>query len=125
MITTLLAIAATSVSPMEHIVTARLLNAIQQVEGHKWSDPGGALAIQPATWRQHSHLPYRFASLRPHAEQVARRHLEWLAKSLRDDGWPVTPYALAACWRFGFEGYKRRNAHIDYAIRVQNLYFEP
>lgn len=123
MITTLIALAVTS-SPLPQIDEGRLLSAIRQVEGHKWSDPGGAYAIQPTTWKQHSKLPYRYASSPDHADEVGRRHIHWIIRTLRDDGIPVSAYSIAGCWRFGFEGFRRRKDRIDYATRVANLYHD-
>lgn len=116
-------VASAFVAPIHDVQVTSLLDAIRQVEGHPWTDPGGAYAIQPSTWRQHTKLPYRLASVATHATAVAERHLAWLARSLAADGFPVTPYTLAGCWRFGFEGFKRRRGQpIDYATRVTNLY---
>ena len=120
--TTFITLALAAAPLPNHIDAPRMLDAIRQVEGHKWTNAGGAYAIQPSTWKQHTKLPYRYASSPAHAEFVGEKHLAWLARGLRDDGYPVTPYTLAACWRFGLEGYKRRQDVIDYACRVRNIY---
>lgn len=124
MITTLIAMA---IAPVPQVDMQRLLRCIREVEGHKWSDPGGVYAIQPITWRQHSRLPYRYASEPGIADEVAERHLAWLAKSLRADGVAVTAFSLGGCWRWGLEGFKRRMRATtlegtNYAARVHNLY---
>lgn len=120
----IITIIAAAVSPVEHDVNnARLLACIRMIEGHAWTDAGGAYGIQLATWRQHTRLPYALASRKEHADRVAELHLRWLARSLRDDGYEVTPYTLAGCWRWGLEGFKSRSrATIDYALRVSQLY---
>lgn len=102
---------------------ARLLAAIAQVEGHRWSDDGGALAISRATWRQHTRIPYRYASLKEYAYPLAERHLEWLERSLRADGVAVNSLTLALCWRWGYEGGKAAlvAGRTDYGQRVRNL----
>jgi hypothetical protein len=101
----------------------RLLAAIANKEAHRWSDPGGAYAIRPITWAQHSKLPYRFASLKDYADPVALRHLQWLTRSLEADGYQVTVYALAGCWRHGLEGWKLIRTRDEYAEGVWNLYY--
>lgn len=121
----LLALAAFSLihpAPIDH---ARFFRSIEQVEGTPWSEPGGALGLSRATWAQHSRLPYRYASLPEWAMPVAELHLAWLCRSLRADGFQVTPYTAGVCWRHGFE---RGKALIPspvpgYGERVQNLYF--
>ncbi|MDQ5979488.1 MAG: hypothetical protein QG602_2462 [Verrucomicrobiota bacterium] len=103
---------------------ARLLTAIQQVEGYAWSHPGGAYAIRLATWRQHTHLPYRYACIKEYADAWAVKHFGWLTRSLLADGYAVTPYSLAMCWRYGLEGGKVRIGRpgFDYGHRAANLY---
>jgi len=127
----IITIIAASVAPLparsDALDTARFLACIAAVEGHRWSDAGGAYAIQPATWRQHSpHKAYRLASVRIHADGVALLHLAWLSRSLRGRSFPVNAYTLAGAWRFGLEGFTARAARssqpIDYAARVFQLY---
>lgn len=122
MIVTLIAAAH---APVPAVDSARLLDAIRQIEGHKWSDPGGAYAIQRGTWHQHTRLPYRLAGIKIHADHVAALHIAWLARTLANDGWPVNAYTLAGCWRYGFEGFRDRAriGRVDYATRAWNLYF--
>jgi hypothetical protein len=121
MITTIL---ATAVAPLPALDVPRFLSCVRQIEGHRWSDPGGAYAIQAATWRQHSRMPYALASVKVHADHVAALHLDWLGRSLRADGFPVNAYTLACAWRWGFDGFKARAQHglIEYGERVWNLY---
>lgn len=123
MITTLIAAAH---APLDAFDNDRFLQAIIQVEGHAWKDAGGAYAIQPGTWRDHSRRPYAFASLPVYARDVADRHIAWLSRTLRAGGYPVNAYTLAVCWRFGFAGFveraKRGGGAIDYGERVWNLY---
>lgn len=104
---------------------ARFLAMIAAVEGNPPHSPGGIYGIAAITWRQHSKLPYRYASFHPHNRHVAEVHYRWLERSLRQFDQPVTVYTLAACWRWGLEGgVKRMQAgRIDYAERTANLYF--
>jgi len=122
MITTLFAMAAANFSPALEVDAPRMLAAIRQVEGHKWSDPGGAYAITERVWRDRSKLPWRYASSPDHAEFVGTLHLRWLAAQLRADQRPVNAYSLAACWLLGYSGFCARRAVCDYAVRVENLY---
>lgn len=103
---------------------ARLLDAIAQVEGHKWSDAGGRYAIRYAVWSDRTRLPYRFASQERFAAPVARKHLAWLRNALKAQGIAATPYMLAGCWRAGLTRFTSGRApasHRDYATRVVNL----
>lgn len=115
---------AASVAPVAHDVDmARLLACIRMIEGHLWTDPGGAYGIQTQTWRQHTRLPYSYASRKEHADWVAGMHFAWLARSLSADGYSITPYTLAGCWRWGLEGFKARyRTGVEYAVRAQQLY---
>lgn len=117
-------IAAAALAPAPAVDVDRFLTCIVQIEGHAWTDPGGAYAIQRDTWRDYTRLPYAAASIKGHADVVAARHLAWLARSLADEGWPVNAYTLAGCWRWGFTGFKQRaNAgRVDYAARFWQLY---
>lgn len=121
MIITLVAAIA---APAPAVDVPRFLACVCQVEGHRWEDPGGAYAIQAATWRQHTRLPYRLASVKVHADHVAALHLAWLTRSLLADGFPVNAYTLAGCWRWGLEGFKARAkfGRMEYGERVWNLY---
>jgi hypothetical protein len=102
---------------------ARFLWAIQQVEGHRWSDDGGAWRIQRGTWSDYSKLPYRLASFPEHARPVAERHIAWLSRELAAAGYPVNAYTLGGAWRWGLSGFKERHARgwVEYGVRVHNL----
>jgi len=123
MITTILAAAT---APLAAFDNALFLQAIMAVEGHAWKDPGGAYAIQPGTWRDHSTRPYSFACLPVYARDVADKHIAWLSRVLRAHQYPVNAYTLAVCWRFGFVGFTQRarqgGGAVDYGERVWNIY---
>jgi hypothetical protein len=125
MIRTLIALAAVHAQPPLEIDAGRFLRAVAEVEGHRWEDPGGRYAFTATTWRDRTRLPYRLASSPAHAEHVAGLHLAWIARELRASGYPVNAYTLAACWHLGAEGFKRRRAVLDYAVRVENLTRKP
>lgn len=102
----------------------RFLACIVAVEGTKSTAPGGIFGLSAATWRQHSHLPYRYTAFKDQALYVAEKHLRWLEDSLRADGFDPTPYRLGICWRHGFEGGKKlfNDPREGYGARVNNLY---
>jgi hypothetical protein len=122
----ILTILAATTAPLAAFDNTRFLDAIMQVEGHAWSDAGGAYAIMPATWRDHSKRPYSFASQPVYARDVADRHIAWLSRTLRTHDYPVNAYTLACCWRFGFVGFVQRTKQgggaMQYGERVWNLY---
>lgn len=124
----ILTLIAATTAPLASFDNERFLAAIVQVEGHKWSDAGGAYAIQPDTWRDHSKRPYAFASQPIYARDVADLHIAWLSRTLRAHDYPVNAYTLACCWRFGFVGFTQRIRHggvaIEYGERVWNLYHD-
>lgn len=110
-----------------HASDRALLHAIAQVEGHKWSDPGGKYALRYAVWSDRTALPYVLASQERFATPVAISHLDWLRTALKRKGISPTAYNLAGCWRSGLTRWtsgKAPGAHKDYARRVANLYQE-
>ena len=112
-------------APTQVIDSGRLLAIIVTIEGNPPASPGGIYGLATITWRQHSKLPYRYASFAPHNHHVAGIHLRWLEQSLQEFDQPVTVYTLAAAWRFGLEGAiaRMRRGRVDYAERTHNLYF--
>ncbi len=122
----ILTLIAAATAPLAAFDNARFLAAIVQVEGHAWTDPGGAYAIQPGTWADYTRRPYAFASQPIYARDVADRHIAWLSRCLRTDGYPVNAYTLAVSWRFGYAGFVTRarqgGGAVSYGERVWNLY---
>lgn len=110
--------------PAHAVNVARFLAIIVAIEGNPPHSPGGIYGIAAITWRQHSRLPYRYASFHPHNRHVAEIHYRWLERSLRQIDQPVTVYTLAACWRRGLEGgvKRMRAGRVDYADRADSLY---
>lgn len=102
----------------------RLLYAIAQVEQHKDDWLGGRYAITRAAWEETTRVSYHLSRNRDYCHAVARKRLALLALRLNDAGMVVTPYALACCWKLGWDGYLRENQRgwIDYGQRVANLY---
>ena len=86
---------------------ARLLHAIEAVEGGDPDSRGGQACITEAVYRQHGQRPYR---------DTALRHLAWLERQVGPD---VERIALA--WRWGVTGL-RRHLWDDYGVRVHRIY---
>lgn len=103
----------------------RVLACILAVEGNPWSREGGGYGFKRITWRQHTTLPFRYASIPLHAQEVAHAHIEWIIRSLKADGLPVTPYSIYACWLHGLEGGELcvQSGKCDRAKRCENLYW--
>ena len=104
-----------------------LLFALASVETGNKPDaigPGGersAWQFTADTWRRHTTLPFRFASVdRVQAREVAEMHLDYLTDELRARGVDPTPEHLAAAWRYGPASAKVC-AGTDYAKRVARL----
>jgi hypothetical protein len=109
-------------APAPAIDDARFFAVIGQLEGHAWTDPGGALALSRSAWSQHTRLPYRYASFPDFALPVAERHLTWLARSLVEFGRTPSVHNLAGCWRYGLDRWIK-GASADYANRAHLLYY--
>lgn len=123
--TFLFALAIVAHAPAFADSDSRLLEAIAQVENHKWSDPGGRYAIRYAVWSDRTTLPYALASQERFATPVAISHLAWLRTALKRKGISPTPYVLALCWRGGLTRFvegRSPASHKNYADRVVNLY---
>lgn len=104
----------------------RFFAAIIAVEGHKWSDPGGALAFTRATWRKLTGgLPYSYASERKHAYEAGRRYLAEIAAACAQVGLPFSVRLAAGAWHRGSADAIKREQWgwpRDYSCRVENLY---
>lgn len=110
----------------------RLLDAIACVETGRNDNAVGAhgeisrFQLLPATWESMTDIhPDKARNYRV-AHGVALLYLRTLAMDLRRDGYQVTPYLLALCWKCGVSGailrsFQPKEAK-DYAQRVSNLY---
>jgi hypothetical protein len=113
-------IAVVFVVPAPAVDLSRLVLAIEIREGNAWSAPGGRLGFKRETWEQFSTLPFRFASHPAWSRYIAKHALQSYAERLRAEGYVVTAQRLAACWRWGYSGAKRRWPD-DYPEHVANL----
>lgn len=105
----------------------RFFDAIRQVEGHQWTDPGGALAFTQGTWEALTALPYRLAQRRQHAEAVGLLLLKEFEQQCRKAGVKFTVRVAAGAWNKGIvDAIKRERMGWprDYSVRVENLYRE-
>ena len=106
------------------------LYAIRQVEtGGRYDGPPGpfgelgAYQFRRQVWAQHTHVPFSQART-PYSDQVAAKHYQWIADSLRSSGVADSAWNCAAAWNCGVD--KVRTGRIprttrDYAERVQNI----
>lgn len=103
----------------------RLIDCIQEVEGHAWEDQCGALGWTWAAWHEDAQgLPYRFARSPEHARTVAERRLLRMSDLLTRLGWSPSVRNLAQVWRSGLSGVTRgRPVEPGYGRRVENLYY--
>jgi hypothetical protein len=100
----------------------RLIEAICQVEDGQWGKPGGRGNIQYSAWSDVSDLPFYSSATESLALPVYRKHLDKLSGQLRSAGVNVNAQTLGTCWRWGFEGARRRHWKSDDGARTQNLY---
>lgn len=102
----------------------RLLAAIFEIEQGEWKNPGGRGNISYSAWSDSSDLPYQASGNESLAMPVYRKHLEKLTSQLRAAGVRVNPQTLGTCWRWGFEGARRRHWKSDQGDRTANLYYD-
>jgi hypothetical protein len=116
--------------PLWAVPRADILQAIHWVENPRnVTKPGpggelGAYQFRESTWRMHTKLPFRYALEQAHAEPVALRHYDWIARGLVRNGMEVTPYNVALAWNGGLSATVRGRVPVAahrYAERVQNL----
>ena len=108
----------------------RFLHAVRQVEtGQGWDGtPGkhGEMShwqITPATWRQHTALPFDLARDPAIARLVAAKHACWLAAGLQRAGYAPTPARVGTAWNVGLGAFVRSGGVInDHGQRIANLY---
>ena len=106
------------------------LYAIRQVEsGDRYDGPAGrcgelgAYQFRRQVWCHYTGEPFEEART-PYADDVALRHYEWIARSLKAAGMPATPWNIAAAWNCGLAAVRSgrlSRATRDYATRVENL----
>jgi hypothetical protein len=103
----------------------RFFDAIRQVEGHQWTDPGGALAFTRRTWEKLTSLPYRLSQRREYAEAVGRLLLQEFERECQKAGVEFTVRVAAGAWNKGLADAIRRERMgwpRDYSLRVENLF---
>ena len=97
----------------------RLLRAIAAVEGHRWSDEGGAIAWTQRAWVEDCSWPYAYAKNRELSMKIAEQRLERLRCYLRT----MNIATVANLWRYGLTATKQGRVG-NYGQRVANLYYD-
>lgn len=106
----------------------RLLEVILMIEGHEWTDPGGALAFTRATWSNLTRLPYRYAQRRDYAFAVGRKLLAEFERHAKAEGLELSVTLAAGAWNMGIRDAIRREKlgwPRGYALRTAALYADP
>jgi len=117
-----LTIPPAEVRTVSSIEPVRFFACIAQVEGHEWTDQGGALAFTEAAWREVTALPYRHAKQAHHALNVGTLLLAKYQREFEKAGIAWTPQSAATAWRWGLTGAIRRRGRSEYGQRAENLY---
>lgn len=124
---------ATEVSHSPSVDHALLLDCIAQVEtggdDSLLSSTGARSKYQltQAVWKQYSSLNFEKYCYGYMANQVATRHIYWLAGMLDMYKWRTFPeYPIAWCWKGGLNSWANSKSDKvvlnNYAVRVTNLY---
>ncbi len=110
---------ATKAEPVDY---PTLIRAIGEIEQGAWGKPGGTCNIMYAAWSDASPLSYVASGNESQAMPVYFKHLDKLSSQLRAAGVWVNPQTLGTCWRWGFDGARRRHWKSDQGERTANLY---
>jgi hypothetical protein len=84
----------------------------------------GPYQFRPATWRMHTDKPFRLATDRAIADEVAVKHYEWIKRTLEQAGVEASSFNIAMAWNCGVESVLAGRAptvSYHYAERVSNL----
>jgi hypothetical protein len=79
----------------------------------------------PQTWVLYSIVPFKLIGcsvVQLEVERVANLHVKTIKRILTERGIEVTPYTIALAWNGGPDRLIYLPRHIDYAIRVEQLY---
>jgi len=121
----------------DQIDLTRMADAILQCENTPWEKIGlygerSSYQITECVWKQHTIAAFTWAS-DPHpacrrmVDKLVIAHLAWICRTLKADGYTLTPYIVAEVWKGGIGRFRRmqmRPPDIQYAIRCNNLYAE-
>lgn len=126
-----LALFATLPASAAQIDLAKLLDAIQAVEGWHGHDglagERGPFQFTRAAWQETTSLPFALARNETISRAIAARRIRRIALGLERIKWESSPYELALIWNSGLTAVLRNRAkpaQISYARRVENLYYE-
>lgn len=110
---------------LEEVDEDRMLRALALAEDShgKTGRKGefGIYQINPATWREHTNIPMRFATEKTQY-LVAQRILRHYAQIIEHKGDVVNTYSLAIAWCAGPYVNRINSQAADYGFRVMNLY---
>lgn len=100
----------------------KLIAAIEEKENGLWSNDGGRANWKRETWAQFTMSPFRFAKEQEDSRLVMRWALQRYTDRFIAMEETPTVWKLAMCWRYGFEGArKKRRVRDDYGDCVANL----
>lgn len=107
--------------------TLRAINWVENPTNHgRYGSKGelGPYQFRSQTWRMHTKRPFRQATDRAAADEVAVKHYEWIKKGLVKAGLKPTPYRIAMAWNCGLDAVvtgRVPRVTLNYAERVSNL----
>jgi hypothetical protein len=84
----------------------------------------GPYQFRPGTWRMHTDKPFRLATQREVADEVAVKHYEWIKRTFLKAGVEPNVFNIAMAWNCGVEAVLSGRAptvSYNYAERVSNL----
>jgi hypothetical protein len=107
--------------------TLRAINWVENPNNHTQVGRFGELGpyqFRPTTWRMHTDKPFRLATQREAADEVAVKHYEWIKRSFERAGIAPNPFNIAMAWNAGVEAVisgRVPTVSYEYAQRVTNL----
>lgn len=84
----------------------------------------GPYQFRQATWRMHTDKPFRMATERQAADEVAVKHYEWIRRSFEQAGVDPSVFNIAMAWNCGVGAVisgRAPTVSFNYAERVNNL----
>jgi hypothetical protein len=107
--------------------TLRAINWVENPTNHSRAGRFGELGpyqFRAGTWRMHTKKPFRLATQRETADEVAIKHYEWIKENLERAGVDANPFNIAMAWNTGVGNVvngRVPSVSYDYAERVTNL----
>lgn len=107
--------------------TLRAINWVENPNNHTQVGRFGELGpyqFRPGTWRMHTDKPFRQATQREVADEVAVKHYEWIKRAFKKAGVEPNVFNIAMAWNCGVEAVlsgRAPSVSYHYAERVSNL----